>query len=209
MTTINMKDESDVLYALALAMPTPDPKTLDDFVRRHPQHAAALTAFAVELALNAQAIGDEEGDEIVDGAISPAVSRAISHFQNVSFELENKGLPEAPKSFGNPFASLSTEGFRAYAAKLGANSIFVMKLRDGRIDPESIYARPGFCRVAADGLDIPVEALMAHVRSGPTVSAQQLHKSDSKPVADKRETFEEAVRSSGLTAEQQKRLLDM
>lgn len=218
MTTINMKDESDVLYALALAMPTPDPKTLDDFVRRHPQHAAALTEFAVELALNAQSIGDEEGDDIVDGAVSPAVSRAISHFQNVSFELEKKsmpadleqkGLPEAPKSFGNPFASLSTEAFRAYAAKLGANSIFVMKLRDGRIDPESIYARPGFCRVAADGLDIPIEALIAHVRFGPKVNAQQLHKSDSKPVADKRETFEEAVRSSGLTAEQQKRLLDM
>jgi hypothetical protein len=84
-----------------------------------------------------------------------------------------------------------------------------MKLRDGRIEPESIYARPGFCKVAADGLDIPVEALMAHVRSGPTVSAQQLHKSDSKPVADKRETFEEAVRSSGLTPQQQQRLLEM
>jgi hypothetical protein len=209
MTTINMKDESDVLYALALTMPTPDPKTLDEFVRRHPQHAAALTEFAVELALNAQSTGDEEGDEIVDGAVSPAVSRAISHFQNVSFELEKKGLPEAPKSFANPFASLSTEGFRAYAATLGANSIFVMKLRDGRIEPESIYARPGFCKVAADGLDIPIEALMAHVRSGPTVNAQQLHKSDSKPVADKRETFEQAVRSSGLTPEQQRRLLDI
>ncbi|MEH6953042.1 hypothetical protein V4R08_17630 (plasmid) [Nitrobacter sp. NHB1] len=218
MTAMNTKDECDVLYALALAMPTPDPKTLDDFVRRHPQHAAALTEFAVELALNGQSIGEEEGEEAVDVAVSPAVSRAISHFQNVSFELEQKGLPgnlekkglaEAPKSSGNPFASLSTEGFRAYAAKLGANSIFVVKLRDGRIEPESIYSRPGFCKVAADGLDIPVEALMAHVRSGPTVSAQQLHKSDSKPVADKRETFEEAVRSSGMTPEQQQHLLAM
>lgn len=209
MTTINKKDESDVLYALALAMPTPDPKTLDEFVRRHPQHAAALTEFAVELALNAQSIGDEEGDEAVDGAVSPAVSRAISHFQNVSFELEKKGLPEAPKSFANPFASLSTEGFRAYAATLGANSIFVMKLRDGRIEPESLFARPGFCRVAANGLNVPVEALMAHVRSGPTVNTQQLHKSDSKPVAHKRETFEEAVRSSGMTSEQQRHLLEL
>lgn len=203
------KDESDVLYALALAMPTPDPKTLDAFVRRHPQHAAALTEFAVQLALSSATLGDEEGDEAVDGAVSPAVSRAISHFQNVSFELERKGLSEAPISFTNPFTSLSTEEFRAYATTLGANSIFVMKLRDGRIDPESLDARPGFCRIAAAGLDIPVEALMAHVRSGPTVNAQQLHKSASKPVAQKRETFEEAVRSSGLTPEQQRHLLDM
>ena len=50
---------------------------------------------------------------------------------------------------------------------------------------------------------------MAHVRSEPTVNAQQLHKSDSKPVAQKRETFEEAVRSSGLTPEQQQHLLEM
>ena len=209
MMTTGTKDESDVLYALALAMPTPDPNTLDAFVRRHPQHAAALTEFAVQLALNSETLGDEEGDEAVDEVVSPAVSRAISHFQNVSFELEKKGLSEAPIAFANPFRTLSTEGFRAYATTLGANSIFVMKLRDGRIDPESLYARPGFCRIAAAGLDIPVEALMAHVRSGPTVNAQQLHKSDSKPVAQKRETFEEAVRSSGLTPEQQRHLLDM
>jgi hypothetical protein len=84
-----------------------------------------------------------------------------------------------------------------------------MKLRDARIDPESIYARPGFCRVAADGLNISVEELMTHLRSGPTVSAHQLHKSDGKPVAPKRETFEEAVRSSGLTPEQQRHLLEL
>lgn len=209
MVTNSTKDEGDVLYALALAMPTPDPKTLDAFVRRHPQHAAALTEFAVQLALTTDSLGDEEGDEAADEAVSPAVSRAISHFQNVSFELEKKGLPEAPIAFANPFTSLSTEGFRAYAAKLGANSIFVMKLRDGRIEPESLNAHPGFCRVAADGLNVPVEALMAHVHSGPTVNAQQLHKSDSKPVAQKRETFEEAVRNSGLTPEQQRHLLDM
>ena len=209
MMTTGTKDESDVLYALALAMPTPDPKTLDAFVRRHPQHAAALTEFAVQLALNSERIGDEEGDEAADGAVSPAVSRAISHFQNISFELEKKGLPDAPSVFANPFASLNTDRFRAYAAALGANSVFIMKLRDGRIEPESLSARPGFCRVAAAGLDVPVEALMAHVRSGPTVNAQQLHKSDSKPAAQKRETFEEAVRSSGLTPEQQRHLLEM
>ena len=209
MTTINAKDESEVLYALAVAMPAPDPKTLDDFVRRHPQHAAALTEFAVELALNPQPIGDEEGDEAADGAVSPAVSRAISHFQNVSFELEKKGSTDAPIAFGNPFASLSTEGFRAYAATLGANSVFVMKLRDGRIEPDSIASRPGFCRLAAEGLSVPVEALMAHVQTGPTVSPQQLHKSDGKPVAQNRETFEDAVRSSGLTPEQQRHLLEM
>lgn len=208
MMTNTTKDVSDVLYALALAMPVPDAKTLDEFVRRYPQHAEALTEFAVQMALDPGCYGDEEGDESVDGAVSPAVSRAISHLQNVSFELEKKGGVGAPVA-PNPFASLSTEAFRAYAATLGANSIFVIKLRDGRIEPESIFERPGFCRVAADGLNVPVEALLAHVRAEPSVNARQLHKSDGKPVAATRETFEEAVRNSGLTPEQQRHLLDL
>jgi hypothetical protein len=209
MMTNSRKDESDVLYALALAMPVPDPKTLDEFIRRYPQYAEALTEFAVQLALEAGSYGDEEGDETADGAVSPAVSRAISHFQNVSFELEKKGGDGAPVVVSNPFASLSPEAFRSYSATLGANSIFVMKLRDCRIEPESICERPGFCRVAADGLNTPVEALMAHFRSEPSVDARQLHKSDTKPVALKRETFEEAVRSSGLSPEQQRHLLEL
>lgn len=209
MMTDSTKNVSDVLYALALAMPVPDAKTLDEFVRRYPQHAEALTEFAVQLALEPDPIGDEQGDEATDGAVSPAVSRAISHFQNVSFELEKKRGAGAPVAVTNPFESLSTEAFRAYAATLGANSIFVMKLRDGRIEPESICERPGFCRAAADGLNIPVEALMVHVRSEPSVNARQLHKSDGKPVALKRETFEEAVRNSRLTPEQQRHLLEL
>jgi hypothetical protein len=209
MMTTTKKDQSDVLYALALTMPVPDPNTLDKFVRRYPQHAEALTEFAVQLALETGPSGDEDGDGPAEGAVSPAVSRAISHFQNVAFELENKKWADAPVAITNPFASLSTEAFRLYAAKLGANSIFVMKIRDGRIEPESIGARPGFCRVVAEGLNVPIEALMAHVRFGPSLNAQQLHKSDGKPVALKRETFEEAVRSSGLTPEQQRHLLEL
>lgn len=85
MMTNSTKDVSDVLYALALAMPVPDAKTLDEFVRRYPQHAEALTEFAVQLALDPGPYGDEDGDETQDGAVSPAVSRAISHFQDMSF----------------------------------------------------------------------------------------------------------------------------
>ena len=43
----------DVLYALSLAKPIPDAEVLDDFVRRYPEYAAALTDFAIELAMDA------------------------------------------------------------------------------------------------------------------------------------------------------------
>ena len=209
MMTSTSKNLSDVLYALALAMPVPDARTLDDFVRRYPQHAAALTEFAVQLALEPEVTDEKEGETDVDASVSPAVSRAISHFQNVAFELEKATGAAAGEAVANPFDRLSRDEFRAYAATLGANSIFVMKLRDRLIEPETIVSRPGFCRVAADGLNVPVEALIAHSRAAPIISSQQRFKADQKPTLPKRETFEEAVRSSGLAPEQQRHLLEL
>ncbi len=43
----------DVLYEFALAKERPDAGLLDDYVRRYPEHAVALTSFAVSLALDA------------------------------------------------------------------------------------------------------------------------------------------------------------
>ena len=209
MMTNTSKDLSDVLYALALAMPVPDAKTLDEFVRRYPQHAEALTDFAVQLALDAGIEVDEEGDEAVDGSVSPAVSRAISHFQNIAFELEKSTGTGAAEAVANPFARLSRDEFRAYTTTLRANSVFVMKLRDLLIEPDTIISHPGFCKAAADGLNIPLEAIIAHLHAQPVMPAQQRFKADEKPVVPKRETFEEAVRSSGLTPEQQRRLLEL
>lgn len=209
MMTNTSKDLSEVLYALALAMPVPDAKKLDEFVRRYPQHAEALTDFAVQLALEAGEEGDVEGDQAADGSVSQAVSLAISHFQNLAFELEKSSGPGAAEAVANPFASLSKESFRAFAETLGANTVFVMKLRDRQIEPDTVISRPGFCRVAADGLGEPVDVMIAHLQARPAMPAHQRFKADEKPSMPKRETFEEAVRNSGLTPEQQQRLLDL
>lgn len=57
--TDNSRVPNDVLYEFALAMEKPNAGTLDDFVRRYPQHADALKDFAVELALDPPG-GEEE-----------------------------------------------------------------------------------------------------------------------------------------------------
>jgi hypothetical protein len=209
MMTKSSKDLSDVLYALALAMPVPDAKTLDEFVRRYPQYAESLTDFAVQLALDAGIEDDEEDKDAADGSVSPAVSRAISHFQNIAFELDQSPGTGAAEAVTNPLARLSRDEFRAFTATLGANSAFVIKLRDLLIEPDTIISRPGFCQVAADGLNIPLEAMISHLHSQPVMPSQQRFKADKKPAIPKRETFEEAVRNSGLTPEQQRRLLEL
>lgn len=209
MMTNRSNDLSEVLYALALAMPVPDAKTLEDFVCRYPQHADALTEFAVDLALEAQPEGDAEGDTGDADEVSPAVSRAISHFQQVSYELEKSAGTGAAGAVANPLASLSREDFRAFAAKVGANTTFAMKLRDRAIEPDTLTSRTGFCRFAADGLRISVDEMIAHVRAPSSVHDHAHYKADDKPAASRRETFEEAVRSSGLTPEQQRHLLEL
>src|SRR5438876_1345737 len=76
-------------------MAVPDAETLEESTRKYPAYADALTEFAVALLLD-EAIPDEADADAGDDSdtISPAVSRAISHFQNAVYELENK--PAAP-----------------------------------------------------------------------------------------------------------------
>jgi hypothetical protein len=210
MMMIRAKDVSDVLYALAMAMPVPNAKTLEDFVRRYPQHADALTEFAIDLALEGgEKDAAAESEDFADGEVSPAVARAISHFQQVAYDLEKAGVTGAAEAVRNPIAELSKEEFRAFAVLLGANTTFVMKLRDREIEPDTIVARLGFCRISAEALHVAIEELVAHVRAPQTRSGRALFKSDSQPGAVKRETFEQAVESSGLTPDQQRHLLSL
>lgn len=210
MMTESNKPLSDVLYALAMAMPVPDATTLDEFVRRYPEHADALTEFAVELALEPDRAEEEEEVAVLADAVSPAVSRAISHFHNFSFKLEQAAPGgTAAASVSNPLSGLGRDDFRGFASRLGVNSTFAIKLRDRLIDPETIIARPGFCQAVADAAHVPLDVMVAHLRAPSAISAQSLYKADGKPGVSAKESFEDAVRRSGLTEEQQRRLLSL
>jgi hypothetical protein len=204
----------DAMYAMSLAKPIPDAELLDEFVRRYPEHAEALTDFAIELAVDALMHGDddEEAEVPVDmEAINPAVSRVMSQFQNRLFEMAQKRAVEPPAraataSVANPFADLDRGGFRALASRLDINSAFLSKLRDRMIEPTTIPN--GYCRHVAQEMDEDFEALTAHLYAPPEVAhARQYYKSEGKPGIGTRQSFEEAVRDSGLTEEQQRRLL--
>lgn len=208
----------EALYELSIAKHMPDAQVLDDVVRRYPQFAEEITDFAVELALDAlrgEAAADAAEAAVDPSNVSPVVSRAMSRFHNrlhavrqeagkVSTE---RALPSDPVD--NPFAGLDRKKFRAFAKQIGANSVFVAKLRDRQIEPDTIT--DGFkCRVAEE-LDVPLNAVVAHfaVPSGPTNASPQFFKADDKPSHDRRQSFEDAVRNSGLTDEQQQCLLSL
>jgi hypothetical protein len=201
----------DVLYAFSLAKAVPDVELLDDFVRRYPGYATEITDFAVEIAIDAPR-GDIEVEESAP-KITPAVSRAMSRFQNRLFELrqdergDRGNFVTARSSAENPFYALDREGFRRLANQLNANVLFVAKLRDRVIDHHTMSA--GFQKRVADELSVPLDVVIAHFAAQAEVRTSQLYKSEQKPTVGIQQSFEEAVRSSGLAVEQQQTLLSM
>lgn len=206
----------EALYALSLAKRVPDAELLDEMVRRYPQFADELTDFAIELALDALrgAAAPDAAEAAVDpGRVSPAVSRAISRFHNRLHSVRRSATTAmewalTPASIVNPFAGLSRDEFRAFAWRIGANTVLVAKLRDRQIKPETIP--DGFRRLVATELPAPLDVVIAHfAAAGGVAQARQFFKTDGKPSHTQRQSFEEAVRSSGLSEEQQQHLLSL
>jgi hypothetical protein len=203
----------DAMYAMSLAKAVPDAELLDEFARRYPLHADALTEFAIELAIDSLMHRSDEEDIPADaGAISSVVSRVMSQFENQLFERRQgrAAIPPAraaTASVENPFAPLNRQEFRALASQLDINNVFLSKLRDRTIEPISIPK--AYCRRLAEEMDEDAEAMAAHLYAPQesVAAGRQLYKAVGKPAGTARQSFEEAVKTSGLSEEQQRRLL--
>lgn len=204
----------EAYYVLSTAQEVPDAKLLDDIVRRYPQFGQELTEFAIAIAVDAL-----RGDRVVEAAeaaidttaISPAVSRAMSHFQN-QLHAHTTRAPEVKSAHqfaeaANPFAGLSRSEYRAFAARLNANAVFVGKLRDRQIDP--LTMTPGFQAHVAKELTAPLDVVVAHFSARQAAPTGQFFKAEGKPTAGAQQSFEEAVRNSGLSEAQQTFLLEL
>jgi hypothetical protein len=91
------------------------------------------------------------------------------------------------------------------AEKLNVNNVFVIKLRDRQIVPETIPKR--FANHLAQELRIPPDILMGYLHAlGQPQIQGQYYKAATKPQLDAKQTFSEAVTTSGLSDEQQRYL---
>lgn len=205
----------EALYALSIAKDVPDATLLDDMVRRYPQFGAELTDYAIAIAIDAlrgdvvAAVAEAARDPF---GSSPAVSRAMSRFQNRLHAVSDPAsvaataLPTTLADAVNPFASLSRDEFRAFARRLDVNSIFVGKLRDRQVEPQDLT--PGFQQRVADDLCVPLDVVVAHFAAAQVVGMRgQFFKADGQPTNGGRQSFGDAVRSSGLSESQQAALL--
>lgn len=202
----------EVLYQFAMAKEVPDVDLLDEFVRQYPQYAEALTNFAVELVV--ESLDDGRAKAVAAPIeLSPAVSRAMSKFHNALYNVKTRAAASAREravqpTVENPFARYQRNDFRQLVKDLRVNSIFACKLRDGLIDVTTM--KRGFIEHLARAMKEPVDSMVAFLNSlRPSVPAGQFCKADDKPQASGQQTFEEAVKSSSLTEEQQRFLLSL
>jgi hypothetical protein len=199
-------------YEISMAKEVPDAALLDEVVRRYPQFGSELTEFAILIAIDALREPAGTHDDVPESgdAVSPAVSRAMSRFHN---RLHSEGKAAAApaktsmREIVNPFSGMSRQEFRDLAARLDTTTLFLGKLRDREIEPNTMT--PGFRQYAAAELHVPVEILNGHFDAmrGSAGASATFHKADGKPSLGARQNFEEAVRSSGMSEEQQRKLL--
>ena len=217
----NAPSIADAFYVLSLERRIPDAEVLDDIVRRYPEHATQMTEFVIDLVLDGlhDTVTESEkaNRDTDDQAISPAVSRAMSRFQNRLYSVkkadeagaDHESLASEGIGTFNPFGGLNREEFRNLEAELDANAAFVAKLRDRQVDPEGMSN--GFHKEVAEKLNVPTHVLVAHL-AAPEIgvpASRQFFRAIDRPSAGKRQSFEEAVRSSGLSERQQQRLMSL
>lgn len=217
--TLNESPHSlrEAFYALSTAQDMPDARLLDDVVRRYPAFGKELTEFAIAMAVDALR-GDraaEAAEAALDpGVVSPAVGRAMSRFENRLHAVATgvgatqvKTVRSTGAHASNPFSALPRSEFRALANRLNANAVFVGKLRDRHIEPSTMTS--GFQRRVAEELKAPLDVVVDHFAAKQTAPVRQLFKAEGKPSTGGQQTFEEAVRSSGLSEAQQRALLEL
>ena len=203
----------EVLYQFSLAKPEPDAELIDEFVRRYPEYAAPITDLAVSIVLDSARGNDEEFENDVEPSGNQAVSLAMSRFQNRLYEVRHakpadQGVASTkPGPVENPFSTLDRTAFRELATRMHCNTVFVGMLRDREIDSNSIPG--GFTRRLGEEMSAPPELLAAHFAAESTIPHRQSYKADEKPCVGGKMSFEEAVRSCGLSEEQQAYLLGL
>ncbi len=145
------------------------------------------------------------------GEVSLTVSRTMSRFQNrlhavqtdsFSNQARENASTRSLHKVPNPFTQLSRDDFRDLAQRLGVNAVFVSKLRDRQIQASTIPAQ--FQGVLANEMQAPLDLVIAHLKA--------VHGSSSKlrGISEfAQQTFEEAIRSSGLSKDKQEALFSL
>lgn len=199
----NQRIWEEICYEMAVEKDAIDASVLEAMRSRYPQFERELTEMAVELALESK-LGRQAEAPIGDGDLT---LRTMSKVQARLHGILVKRAAAPSASDQNLFSDLTKGKSRSLAARLGANTVFVSKLRDRMIEVATMSA--GFLKLVAGELQVTVEQLVTYLAAPPGMSLKTSYKSDQKPAAAAKQSFAEAIEHIGLSKEQQEYLLGL
>ncbi len=206
-------DLQDALQELVSSGDQPDATALEGIVARHPRHAAELTDFAVEWALQELLPEAQPGDQ-GESAVPAAMERFRARLAELDeltpssgreFTVETRATPLALEPASDPFAERTPAELKQVAATLGLDKTLLAKLRDRKVIAETVPDELHFG--LAEQLEVPPAAIIAHLAQPAVVYAGASFKASGKPEVGPKETFAEAVRRSFLKASEKDRWL--
>lgn len=187
----------------------PKPAILEAYCRQYPQYARELTDYALEWLIDEAMASTEVASDTAVNRSSPLVSRAISRLYDRIHERET-GKEVATRLSGqqavNPFEGLPLPRTRAIRDELGINTPLFAKFRNRLIDSNTVPSL--FLERFARLLGCTMDEFCNYLRLPPMVHVGAAYKAEGKPsVTERKESFEDAVRSSSLSEKQKQALL--
>lgn len=198
----DLQDAFDELLTLG---EQPSAEILDQVVARYPEHAAALTDFAIEwLAQDLLPPGEDEELAAADDASSESVQRAMQRFRERLGQVDAAG-----GQLVDPFDGRTSEDLAKIGVDLDLDKSLMAKLRDRKIDGATVP--PQLVERLALALVVSAAAVTAHLNAQARLHHQQDFKmvQQDKPEAGAKESFADAVRNSSLDDESKERWLAM
>jgi hypothetical protein len=197
MNPFQKMSREDVLTDFAAVEGPVTDERLAAFVGRHPELAEELAELASEL----KQMEETPWPHVVVDQGSGA--KALGLFA----EIEASLVKERHRPSVNPFESLKPPDFRRIATALGANTLFVLRLKDRLIRIEDFTA--GLLNEIARAVGTSVELMREHLSGEPHLAAGRMFKADTKPGPVERQSLQQALDDSGLSEDQKRRLLSL
>lgn len=197
MTTSAQRDAQEALLRFAVEG-EPTPRRLEAFIGEHPDLRHELTDLAVEMVLEPARF-----PEPADAATARVVASAVARFQ--ARMTSDPASRETPAT--NVFGAFVGPAFPQLAGRLGVSPAFLIKVRDG------LVAAAGFPEALVQAIAREVgqapEVVRALLQRPASMPVGTMAKASGKPSVGAKQSFEEAVATSGLDEAQRSRLLSM
>jgi hypothetical protein len=188
----NSSHEEDVLLAFSVE-PFHDRSTLERYLKEYPECSEALIDCALEFKLL----------PVETSPVWISDEKIEAGWQSFRSELGISMPSQAP----NPFEKLVSSSIKNLVAQLNINSLLFTRIRDRTIKPSSIPHQ--FIQLLAKHLGESEENLSNYLSGPPLIASSSAFRASNNPTAETQIDFEEAVKTSHLSSEQEKLLLEM